>query len=54
MKRYRVEWEEKVGTIVKAKNEGDAIDRIMNGEFDGEVYSKEITCPPEEATEIKE
>ena len=44
MKNYRVIWEVSKEAFVKAKNEEEAIEKVMSGEVDGEEI--EITASP--------
>ena len=51
MKTYNVIWEESHRVIIKAKNEIEAIEKVMDGQ--GSDDSSEISTSPE-AYEIKE
>lgn len=43
--KYKVVWEVSKEAIVEAETEDEAIEKVMNGDVDGE--ENEITSPPE-------
>ncbi len=47
MKTFNVVWEERMSVNVQAKNEMEAIEKVMEGNYDEAGVSSEISNQPE-------
>ena len=53
MKEYKVIWEESHSAIVKANSKEEAEEKALNGEYEGEPQSEQLTAYPK-AFEVEE
>ena len=51
MKTFSVQWEELHTVTIQALDENEAIERVVNGDYDNAGEDAEITMPPQ-ATEL--